>query len=65
MMSGHDENPIFINKKNKDLMSRRLADLPSPMSDNISFLSYPHPLKWTSYLFHPISKAKFCHETNS
>ena len=42
MMSGHGTNPIFLNKNNKDWMSRILATPHPAMSDNISFLSYPH-----------------------
>ena len=42
-MSGHDANPIFFNKKNKDWMSRTLANPPPPTSDNILFSPYPSP----------------------
>ena len=33
MMSGHDANPIFFNKKNKDWTSRTLAN-PPPSTSN-------------------------------
>ena len=39
--SGHDANLIFFNKKNKDWMSRTLANPQPPTSDNISFSPYP------------------------
>ena len=55
MMSGHGANPIFFNKKNKDWMSRTLANPPPPTSDNISFFPYPlPPSKWTSYVYHSL-----------
>ena len=58
MMSGHGANPIFFNKKkNKDWTSKTLANPHPPTSDNISFLPYlqpPTPLKWTSYVYHPL-----------
>ena len=40
MMSDHDLNPIFYNKKNKDWTSRTFANSPFSTSDNIPFLSY-------------------------
>ena len=41
MMSGHDANPIFFNKK-KYWTSRTLANPhPPPTSNNISFLPFP------------------------
>ena len=44
MMFGHDANPIFFNKKNKDWTSRALAIPQPPTSDSISFcLTLPHP----------------------
>ena len=54
MMFGHDANPIFFNKKNKDCTSRALAIPQPPTSDSISFLPYPPPSsKWTSYVYRP------------
>ena len=58
MMSGHDVNSFFFNKKN--WMPRTLANIPPspspfPTSDNISFLPYTPPLppsKWMSYMYH-------------
>ena len=52
MMSGHDANLIFFNKKkNKDRTSRRFANPPTP-------LPYPpHPLsKWTPYVYLPFAR---------
>ena len=40
MMSGHDTDPIFLNKKNKDMTSRTLAT-PRPLA--------PHLLPITSH----------------
>ena len=39
MMCCHGENPIFVNKKNKDWIKT-----PPLKSDNNLFLPYPHPL---------------------
>ena len=40
MKSGHDANPIFLNKKNKNWTSRALPNPHPPKSDNISILLY-------------------------
>ena len=49
MIFGHDTNPIFLSKKNKEWTSGTLANPPPSTSNNISFLPYsppsPHPLK--------------------
>ena len=46
MMSGHDANPIFLNKKNQNWTSRALANPQPPKSDNISFLLYINAYLW-------------------
>ena len=44
MMSGHDVNPIFCNKKKKIRLDVQNTCYPPPAtSDNISFLPHPHP----------------------
>ena len=54
-MSGHGANPIFFNKKIKIGRPEHSLNPQPPMSNNISFSSYPHtlPSKWTSYVYHP------------
>ena len=52
-------------KKSKDWTSRHSLNSQPPTSDNISFLPYPPhpphiPLKWTSYVYYPLSS----HEKN-
>ena len=47
MMSGHNPNSVFFNKKNKDWTSRTLANPATPTSDNISFLNSPLRVKTT------------------
>ena len=44
-MSGHDSNSVFFNKKNKDWTPKTLTNPNPTMSDKISFLPYPPPLK--------------------
>ena len=43
IMSGHNANSIFLNKKNKYWTSRKLANPSTPTSKNISFFLYLHP----------------------
>ena len=44
MMSGHDSNPIFFNKKNKDWSSRAVANPPTPyVRYYLIFASSPTP----------------------
>ena len=57
----------LIKKQRLDVQNTSLT--PTPTSDNISFLLYPHPRplppsppspsKWTSYVYHPLAKRTF------
>ena len=60
-MSGHGAIPIFCNKKIKiERPEHSLTPHPST-SDSISFLPYPTPSKWTSYVYHSLYDELLCH----
>ena len=60
MISGHDPNPIFFNKKNKDWTSRIFANPPHPLHPITSHFALPLPVSCTimDNLLFPALKAK-------
>ena len=58
MMSGHDPNPIFFNKKKIGRPEHSLTSPPTPqrpITSHFCLNPHPHPSKWTSYVYKPLN----------